>query len=166
MALYSTRFIEKENGCLKFISLIKPKILICYMPYFEALLYPHPLGAPPGANFSKSKFYPVGGSLVPLTRWCYFWKSISTWESTSLLEKSNIFAPTPPQGVGQTSKHLKSHPLFIPLPVIYRLLGCRAHQQANSKEGGGQLYKTCVFKIDENRKWDRHHWEDKMGQNT
>ena len=52
VALYSTRCLENENGCLKCISLIKPKILICYMPYFEALWYPHPLGHPRGEFFN------------------------------------------------------------------------------------------------------------------
>ena len=65
VALYPTRCIENKNGCLKCISLIKPKILICYMPYFEALWYPHPPRTPPGASFSMSKFCPVGGSWVP-----------------------------------------------------------------------------------------------------
>ena len=60
MALYSTGCLENENGCIKCISLIKPKILICYMPYFEALWYPHPPGAPLGRVFQCPNFVQQG----------------------------------------------------------------------------------------------------------
>ncbi len=91
------KFSFKRQNC---ICAVEQKILICHMPYFEQLWHPTPPPLTPGANFSKSQFWPVGGFLGTLNTMVIFSNLLINVVGHFTLRKNYIFAPHAAPGGG------------------------------------------------------------------
>ncbi len=128
---------------------------------------PPPPGGTPGGEFFKVEILSSRGFFSTLNTMVLLLKVYLNVGGHFPLGEV-IFLPLHPApgGGGKPLNTLNHTPFLFRFQWYIDYWGAGPVNRLTQRRGGGQLYKTCVFRIDENRKWDRHHWEDRMGQNT